>query len=207
MIMNENIEIQDFLEKIISCPKLHGLWLNTLSFLEYMGTRKMAKALPQGIFDETLLDHLSEEARHSLYFKKLANRVTKESFCFQNEELLAGEAARTYFQRLDKKAQSISGGKTFLNYILTTWLIEQRAVLVYTIYNQLLLQKKFSFSLSSLLKEEVGHLIHVKNSIREFNFNYEKTLSILKTFEEKEFQILIECMNLKIEKEKPDLQI
>lgn len=205
--MNEDIEIQDFLEKIISCSKLHSLWLNTLSFLEYIGTRKMAKALPQEIFDETLLDHLSEEARHSLYFKKLANRVSSRNLCFQNDELLAGSEARAYFQKLDIKAKTLSGGQALLNYLFTTWLIEQRAVLVYTVYNQLLSQKRFPFSLNPLLKEEMGHLIHVKSSMKKLSFDCEKTMSTLKTFEEEEFKILMKCMNQEMESRKTELQI
>lgn len=205
--MNENIEIQNFLEQIISCSKLHSRWLNTLSFLEYMGTRKMAKALLQEDFTETLLGHLNEEARHSLYFKKLANRVSSKNLGFQREELLAGEEARAYFQKLDIKSKTLAGGHTILNYLLTTWVIEQRAVLVYTVYNQLLAQKKYPFSLNPLLKDEINHLAHVKNSMEKLNFNYKKALSVLQNFEKKEFELLIKYMNQEIEKGKTELQL
>ena len=68
------------LEKVTSEKALHSRWLNTLSYLEYIGTRKILKSLPAHIFGKVFLEHVNEEARHSLFFKNLAQkRGSKES--------------------------------------------------------------------------------------------------------------------------------
>ena len=195
-----------FLETVISHKNLHGLWLNTLSFLEYMGTRKIAKALCQEIFNETLLDHLNEEARHSLYFKKLARRVASQKYGFQKQELLAGPQVRAYFQNLDEMAEKISQKQPFLNYLLTTWTIEKRAVLVYNTYNCLLRQKKFSFSLNPVLQDEKNHLHNVKTHIEKITSDCGKIFQLLRDFETKEFKILMDCMETELEKSFPLLE-
>lgn len=190
--------INRLLKQIISDKNLHGLWLNTLSFLEYMGTRKIAKALHQEVFNEVLLDHLSEEARHSLYFKKLANRVASQNYGFQKGELLAGHEARVYFQNLDEKARELSKGNILLNYLLTTWIIEKRAVSFYHIYNQILKEGQFPFSLNAILKDEKAHLNYVENYIKKLNSAGEKSFSVIREFEEKEFEIFIEALEKEV---------
>ena len=196
--MNQSERTGYLLKQILSDKNLHGLFLNTLSFLEYMGTRKIAKALHQEFFNEVLLDHLSEEARHSLYFKKLANRVASQNYGFQKEELLAGHEARAYFQNLDEKAKELSREQTLLNYLLTTWIIEKRAVSFYHIYNQSLKEEQFPFSLNPVLKDEKAHLNYVENYIKKLNPGGEKAFSLLREFEEKEFAIFMEALEKKM---------
>ena len=196
--MNQDKRTGQLLKQIISDNSLHGLFLNTLSFLEYMGTRKIAKALHQEVFNEVLLDHLSEEARHSFYFKKMANRVAFQNYGFHKEELLAGHQARTYFQNLDEKARELSQEQTLLNYLLTTWIIEKRAVTLYTIYNQLLKENQFPFSLNPILKDEKSHLNYVRDHIKKLNSGGEKSFSALSDFEEKEFEVFMEALEREV---------
>ena len=204
--MDLESRINRFLERVSSHKNLHGLWLNTLSFLEYMGARKITKALSQEIFNADLLSHLNEEVRHSLYFKKLAGRVSSKKYGFQSHELLAGAQARVYFQNLDEMAEKISQKKHFLNYLLTTWAIERRAVLVYNIYTRLLMQKEFSFSLKPVLQDEKKHLHNMKTHIEKINPDCEKSFQILKDFETEEFKILMDCMETELEKSFPLLE-
>ena len=101
-----NNRTNQFLERVIRHKQLHGLWLNTLSFLEYMGSRKIAKALPQEEFNEVLLGHLSEEVRHSLYFKKQARHVSGQNYGFHKHELLAGAAGPNLFSKLRQQSRN-----------------------------------------------------------------------------------------------------
>ena len=184
------VRAADFLRAVMDEARLHSLWLNTLSFLEYIGARKIAKALPQEAFNERLLEHFSEEARHSLYFKNLARiarrggggatsgeKKTQAAFDsetagggwnpgFKEEELLSGRAAREYFQSLDNKAKALSEGDIFLNYLLSSCAVERRAVSVYSIYNRLLKEKQFSFNLDPVLKDEKKHWTAMREEIK-----------------------------------------
>ncbi|MCY4512689.1 MAG: hypothetical protein OXB86_03265 [Bdellovibrionales bacterium] len=186
------MELRLILENIVSSRKIHGRWLNTLSFLEYIGTRKILKSLPANILDETLLSHVAEEAFHSLFFKKLARKLTVNNYSFKEEEMLAPEECENYFQQLDKKAELISNEKPDLNYLYTTWIVETRAVSVYSLYNKILKEKQFSFTLNPILKDEEKHLAQVKNCIQQMDSRHEIHFQELMGFEEQEFSVLLE---------------
>ena len=64
-----------FLRMVLTDQRLMSLWLNTLSFLEYMGARKIAKSLRQDHFNEELLGHLSEEAAPQPFLQKAGHEV------------------------------------------------------------------------------------------------------------------------------------
>lgn len=94
--------IRSFLETIIQEPKRHSRWLNTISFLEHIGSRKIL-ATQSGIgTGEMILRHASEEARHAHFFKRMSERISPGS-CpdYQTGNLHCGFSAFLYFQRLD----------------------------------------------------------------------------------------------------------
>ena len=78
-----------------------------------------------------------------------------------------------------------------LNYLYTTWIVETRAVRVYSLYNQILRQKQFSFTLNSILKDEEKHLNQVKNLIQARDREHETHFQELAAFEEREFASLL----------------
>lgn len=186
---NKNLEIQivNLLEQIVSNSSLHSRFLNTLSFLEYIGTRKIIKSQASDYFNEELLEHLNEEARHSLFFKKLAQKLSNKAMGFRPEDLLLKKDSESYFQNLDKKSKELSPNP-FINYLYTTWSIENRAIYLYSIYDKILKKHSFSFSLRFILKEEGEHLKYVEDLGVNKN---PKDKKLLKEFEEKEFSYLM----------------
>ena len=181
------------LEKISSDDSLHARFLNTLSYLEYIGTRKMLKSLPSSILDKTLLDHINEESKHSLILKSLAQKMAKKSMGFTEKEMIAGESAKNYFREIDHFSLKFSFDNPILNYLYTTYAVEQRALVFYSLYNDLLKKKAFSFSLSSILNDELKHLDFVLNEIKSKDFNWENNLDEINHFEHKKyFAFLIE---------------
>lgn len=196
----QDSRIRRFLEQLIRHKHLHSLWLNTLSFLEYTGSRKIAKALPQEKFNEVLLGHFNEEIRHSLYFKKQAGRISSQNYGFHTQELLAGTAARTYFQNLDNRAKKLSKENVFLNYLLTTWVIENRAVHIYTLYNQILHAHRFPFSLKPVLRDEKEHLNFIEDHIQQLSAESKLLLEDLTRFEAAEFKVFFDCLETEAEK-------
>ncbi|MGI9548498.1 MAG: hypothetical protein ACR2M7_00750 [Bdellovibrionales bacterium] len=186
------------LEKIVSDKDLHGLWLNTLSFLEYIGTRKMLKALPASCLNETLLAHINEESRHSLFFKKLSHKVSGKQFCFAEHEMICSKEAETYFQQIDKEATSFSRSNPILNYLYTTYTVELRAILLYSIYSKILKRNEFPFTLNFVLKEEEQHLAAVMQSIKTLDPFAEQNFEELKEFEHRAYFSLLRKLEQKI---------
>ena len=180
------------LEKIIRNQGLHFKWLNTLSYLEYIGTRKILKSLPAHILNKTFLEHINEEARHSLFFKKLAQKLAQKNLSFKNHELLASTAGSNYFQQVDHYSVKFSCSNPITNYLYTTYTVEQRVLVVYSLYNELLKRKGFSFSLKSILNDEKKHFDFVLEKIKKVDSFWEKNLEDINHFEhQKYFSFLI----------------
>ena len=193
-------DLTEFLKKVVLHASWHARWLNTLSFLEHIGSRKLLKSQNSQKITFTLLQHISEEARHALFFKSLIKKVyDKPGFCsdFANEYLLTGPAAEDYFQNLDHKAQEELQRnpdmplQKFLNYLYTTWMIEERACFVYKIYNQILQNKKMNFNLNFVLQEEDHHLKTVIHILQTKDPSFENRKTKLFQYEAVQFSELL----------------
>ena len=180
------------LEKITADKKIHSLWLNTLSYLEYIGARKILKSLPASILNKTFLQHIQEESRHSLFFKKLAENMAQKTLSFKKNELLASKSASNYFQQIDHYTLNFNPSHPVISYLYTTYVVEQRAMVVYSLYHEMLKRKGFSLSLQSVLNDEKDHLEYVFGKIKKTDPLWEKHLEDINHFEhQKYFSFLI----------------
>lgn len=77
--------------------------------------------------------------------------------------MLAKSAAKDYFKNVDR--ESITYAKNPQHaYLLTSYVIETRALKLYSLYQTLLKQRDL-FSISSLLSQEEGHLKDIKSML------------------------------------------
>lgn len=180
------------LEKIISNRKLHGHWLNTLSYLEYIGARKIIKSQGSNELSYSMICHISEEARHALFFKRLCDK-NFEGACptYSEDYLLAGKAASDYFQSLDRYVGNLLDN-SYLSYLYVTLLVEERALSVYQVYNKLLIQNNFNFNLKSILAEEDRHLLETLKEIKKIDSSFNERAVILRNEEDRLFKQLLE---------------
>ena len=194
-------QLELFLRLIVQNKQKHAQWLNTLAFLEHIGSRKIIKSQDSSTLNLTLLQHISEEARHAFYFKKLACQVSKEN-CpnFQEQYLIKGSLSEDYFQSLDRKtAEELSKqknlevkDKSMLNYLYTTWLIEERAIMLYNIYNDILKFHQAPFNLNMILHEEDHHLKTIMNILQTKDKNFKTRANVLFQYEQRQFEQLLQ---------------
>jgi bacterioferritin (cytochrome b1) len=155
--------LENTLRGIVGSPALNARFANTLSLLEYIGTRKILKSQNAETITAEMLSHIAEEVRHAQVLKKIALRLSGGALAtYGDAELLCGPAAREYFKRVDLGAEE-TGSDRFRNYLLTTLLIEERANSVYPIYEKLLREEtpdgRVSASqIAGILRDEQGHL-------------------------------------------------
>jgi len=153
--------------RVIADTQLHARWLNTFSFLEYIGCRKIIKSQQAELLSAAVLAHAVEEGRHAMILKKLALKVGGPAYdTYAPEALLCGEEAEDYFQTLDHSCydalQDMSDGKRLaLVYLYVTWLIEVRALDVYGTYRKAVGDMPGAQGLDGLLAEEEQHLSRV----------------------------------------------
>lgn len=162
-------EINKFLAQVINDPLLHAQWLNSLSYLEYRGARKILRTLATEDIDDEILNHTMEEVRHALYFKRLAMKMGGKKFHrYSSATLLAAPAIKNYFYELDRMAENLSArsGSKLEIYRLVTWLIEERALYVYLRYEAFLEMNDSKITLKPILADETRHLVEVKNQLK-----------------------------------------
>jgi len=141
-------------------PSVHARFLNTLSLLEHIGSRKiMASQSGSGLGNETLR-HLAEETRHAYFFKRAAEGLAKRALDYEARNTIAGTFARAYMGRLDAEiARALGeGAKLALPYLYMSFIVELRAVWLYRLYQTALAEHQAGFTLKSVLAEEELHL-------------------------------------------------
>ena len=152
--------MRSLLNKILSHPHSAPRFFNTLSLLEYIGARKILKSQNQENLSLELLTHMNEEIRHSMILKKMALKLS-DGLCktFEEHDLLCGKEAVHYFQTVDHAAEKQFGEKNFWkNYLITTFLIEERANQLYPLLDEVLGELGLPKVMAGILKEEEKHL-------------------------------------------------
>jgi hypothetical protein len=146
------------LERICADQDLHIRFLNTLSLMEHIGSRKIMLAKPR-VPDSAMLKHLAEETRHAWFFKRAAEKLAGRALDYDDGVLLAGAAARMYMDRLDAGISSaISPSEGPLPYLYMSLIIERRAIWAYRVYQSVLAARNCGISLAGVLAEEDLHL-------------------------------------------------
>ncbi len=149
--------VRDFLTDIVQRPADHARFMNMLSMLEHMGSRKIMVSQMDKTLTEDVLKHLAEEARHAYFFKRQAERVAGKALNgYTEDNTMERVPALMYFGRLDA---GISVQVTDEEaYPWVSLIIELRACWLYEIYNDVLSKSGLKLSLKSLLAEEDMHL-------------------------------------------------
>src|SRR3954466_11056625 len=82
-------------------PATHARFLNMLSLLEHIGSRKIMTCRAMGVPGLELLKHLTEESRHAFFFKRAAEGVAGRALDYSAVDTIAPASAKFYMGRLD----------------------------------------------------------------------------------------------------------
>jgi hypothetical protein len=169
-----NLILTSILTKIIKQDAIHGKWLNTLSYLENCGARKIAACEHPTLVKEEMLKHAAEEFRHSHYLKRQIKKVSKQPFDnYSSLNILGGIKTLHYLNKLDlfvsnylikvAKLPKIEIKK--IAYLLVTYAIELRAELLYPIYDKILRANQSKVFVKSIILEEKEHLNEMQKGL------------------------------------------
>lgn len=213
---------RSFIQLTIKTPRWHALWLNTLSFLEHIGSRKIIKSQDSAYLTDMVLEHIAEEARHALFFKRLANKISPQD-CknYESRFLILADRTEAYFQTLDQKihqelqTNTSSQNLIFFTYLYVTLLVEERAMVVYEVYEELLnLEKKNgntaipqTMTLKPILTEEQGHLDQMLSVLAKEDANFKENHQKFQKFEAQLYQDLIHEMTSYVAQEQKQIEL
>jgi hypothetical protein len=155
------------LDRVVPDPILHARFVNMLARLEYIGVRKILKSRRSERLDLDGLQHILDEAVHALRLKKAASALGAASGTdvqtFAAGATLAGDAAESYLQALDHRAEEAlsdlpESERAEANYLLTSAAVEVRAQVFYPMYDRTLRAHGAGFSVAAISKDEDRHL-------------------------------------------------
>lgn len=148
--------VRNFLQGLVGDKPRHARFMNMLSMLEHMGSRKIMVSQMNKCLTEDILKHLAEEARHAYFFKRQAERLAGHALNgYTDENTMERVPAMMYFGRMDAGiAKRVTGDA----YPWVSLIIELRACWLYAIYQSVLENSGLHISLKSLLAEEDMHL-------------------------------------------------
>lgn len=160
--------LENFLAQVSRENASHARFLNTLSMMEHMGSRRIMITQGNATLGQETLKHMAEEARHAFFFKRQADRLAGAALEYDDADMVVPAFARMYFKRLESFiANDVKDelDPTRLAYLYMSMIIEFRAVWAFSIYQSVLDGQKTSLSLKSLLAEEQGHLTEMEANI------------------------------------------
>lgn len=154
----------DVIPALAKSKDLHSRFINTLSYLEYVGARKILKSQDESSISMELLAHIAEEVRHAQVLKKIALKMSDHRLpTYADDQLLAGAEARAYIQAVDRSSEKENS--SFKNYLYTTLLLEERAKKIYPFYEPILAEAGFPGALRAIVLEEESHLHQISKHL------------------------------------------
>ncbi|WP_299181702.1 hypothetical protein [uncultured Chryseobacterium sp.] len=172
------MSLYDLLQKIVPDNETHAKWLNTLSFMENAGARKISACEHRSKVNLIQLKHAAEEHRHAYYLKKQIGKISSD-LCntYERGELLAFNATRHYLHSLDiqtcrylqKEFNLTKEELKYAAYLFVTYAIEVRADELYPIYQEILTKESSKIMVKSIILEEEGHLEEMISQLNEFS--------------------------------------
>jgi hypothetical protein len=140
-------------------PAVHARFLNMLSLLEHIGSRKIMTSRAMRAPGLELLKHLTEESRHAFFFKRAAESVAGRALNYGPADTMAPAAAKFYMGRLDAEINgALHQAAAELPYLYMSLIVELRATWLYGIYQEVLAEVRNVISLKSIQAEERLHL-------------------------------------------------
>lgn len=181
------MKLNEILENIAGDNYLHAKWLNTLSFMENAGARKISASEDKENVTLIILKHAAEEHRHAYYLKKQISKLG-EGLCqnYKDEFLMSPKASKYYLNNLDiqvckyiKRELGLKSAELkFAAYLLVTYAIEVRADELYPVYQDILTQTDSKVTVKSIILEEEGHLEEMLHQLKSFSPDWEKHANI-----------------------------
>jgi hypothetical protein len=183
--------VQAHLAAFSAEPVVHARFLNMLSLLEHIGSRKIMTCRAMRVPGLELLKHLTEESRHAFFFKRAAEGVAGRALDYSAVDTIAPASAKFYMGRLDAE---INGALRYaaaeLPYLYMSLIVELRATWLYRIYQDVLAAYRKTVSLKSILAEEQLHLDEMLARLQATDPETDTRIARFCAFEEVRFKSL-----------------
>ena len=186
------MELKTILSEIVKDEVMHAKWLNTLSMMENAGSRKISACEHKTDVSVSILKHAAEEARHAYFLKTQIKKLAPGKFdTYRLKHLIAPMSSYQYLDRLDfqiskylkEEIQMPEDQIRYASYLLTTYAIEERADLLYPVYDEVLNESGSNITVRLIIAEEIGHLEEMNRQMAEFFSDWKTKAAHVKCLE------------------------
>jgi len=146
--------LASFLDRVTASAEVELEWVDLLSQLEYVGFRKIAKAVPYDRVSLETLRHASEEASHAYLLKAAAEKNGLPPRSWREGRFSA--AGWRYFQGLDRGIEAAVADPA-LCYPLVSVAVERRVLALYPAYLERTRIPDVRRAVERILVEERAH--------------------------------------------------
>lgn len=182
-----------FLRAAVAGRDGHARFLNLLSLLEHIGSRKIMLSQMKGVLTQDILKHLAEETRHAFFFKREAEKLAGRTIDgYAPDDTLAAASGRLYFGRLDAGLTRGLAGEA--GYLWVSLIVELRALWVYRLYQQALDAAGLKLSLRGVIAEEDRHLEEMIARLDALGFDADARLAPALALEQTLFRTLLAAL-------------
>lgn len=129
-------------------------WLDLLSQLEYVGCRKIVKAVAFDGVNFEVLQHISEEASHAFLLKSLVEKGGLKRRSWTEAPL--GQMGWRYFRELDERVSKLQEDP-HAHYPAVSWVVEKRVLELYPLYLKVTRNPGVKRVLTRILAQERRH--------------------------------------------------
>ena len=143
-----------FLDRACADPALEREWVDLLSQLEYVGFRKITKALRYDQVSLESLRHASEEASHAYLMKAAAEKMGLPERSWKDNPF--SEAGWRYFQGLDRGVEKQVADPARC-YPLVSVAVERRVLALYPAYLERTKNADVRRAVTRILAQEKKH--------------------------------------------------
>ena len=161
------------LSEIVQNTNAHARFLNTLSFMELCGAKKLSQTIGRRYFSTSMLEHVAEEYRHAYFLRRLANKISVSPIDdYSHENVFCKRQSRAYISDLDRRVSIALRHHQELHnpmmcYLLVTYAIEQRALSFYKLYQEMLDRHGTPISVRSIISEELDHFKEMEQKLND----------------------------------------
>lgn len=169
-------EEKQLFHTIVEQNLVHARFLNTLSLMELCGAQRLS-SLSSPFKNKTFfLEHVAEEYRHAYFLRRLACKIASNDIdSFDHDNVYCKRVSRAYIKNIDRhvslllhtfRLSSLTADSP-LPYLLTTFIIERRALPFYQFYQSILDEHSINISVKSIIKEEKDHLAAMEYALKQ----------------------------------------
>lgn len=148
---NETVAL---LDRVTAAPELEREWVDLLSQLEYVGFRKITKAIRYDQVSLESLRHAAEEASHAFLMKQTAEKMGLPERSWKDNPY--SEAGWRYFQGLDRGVEAKIGDVARC-YPLVSVAVERRVLALYPAYLERTKNADVRKTVTRILAQEKQH--------------------------------------------------